>query len=106
VEDALLGEISDLNRGGRVVPGTVGAVVGATLEPSRFDLAELGGVILAPGLGAQGGTVEAAARLFDRCPPGTVLGNVSRSLLAAGPDPGRLQRAALTTGEALSRALG
>ncbi|MGD0391004.1 MAG: orotidine-5'-phosphate decarboxylase [Acidimicrobiales bacterium] len=106
VEDALLGAIADLNRGGLAVPGTVGAVVGATLQPSQFELAGLGGVILAPGLGAQGGTVEDAARLFARCPPHSVLANVSRSLLAAGPDTGRLREAARTTSEELRLSLG
>ncbi len=106
VEDALLGAIRDLNRGDLAVPGTVGAVVGATLEPSPFDLADLGGVILAPGLGAQGGTLEGAARLFAGCPPHSVLANVSRSLLAAGPDAGALRDAARTASEELSRSLG
>ena len=106
VEDALLGAIRDLNRGGLPVPGTVGAVVGATLEPSRFELAELGGIILAPGLGAQGGTAEGAARLFAGCPPHSVLANVSRSLLATGPDVGRLREAARTTSDELRDALG
>lgn len=106
VEDAILGAIGDLNRGGLAVPGTVGAVVGATLQPSQFDLAGLGGVILAPGLGAQGGTVEDAARLFAGCPAHTVLANVSRSLLAAGPDVGPLREAARTTSEELSRSFG
>ncbi len=106
VEDALLGAIGDLNRGGLAVPGTVGAVVGATLQPSHFDLAGLGGVILAPGLGAQGGTVEDAARLFAGCALHSVLANVSRSLLAAGPDVGPLREAARTTSEELSRSFG
>jgi orotidine-5'-phosphate decarboxylase len=106
VEDALLTAISDLNRSGLAVPGTVGAVVGATLEPSQFDLARLGGVILAPGLGVQGGTVEGAARLFAGCPPHSVLANVSRSLLAAGPDAGPLRDAARTISEELGRSLG
>jgi orotidine-5'-phosphate decarboxylase len=56
VEDMLLSGIADLNRGGQVPAGTVGAVVGATLAPSEFRLADLGGVILAPGVGVQGGT--------------------------------------------------
>ncbi|MGO8870439.1 MAG: orotidine-5'-phosphate decarboxylase [Acidimicrobiales bacterium] len=106
VEDALLESIRELNHGGLAVPGTVGAVIGATLEPSGFDLAELGGVILAPGVGAQGGTVEGTARLFARCPPGTVLPSASRSLLAAGPDAEALREAARTTSEELSRAFG
>ena len=62
VEDMMLADIADLNAGGRVPPGTVGAVIGATLAPSAFGLADLGGVILAPGLGAQGGTDGAGGR--------------------------------------------
>jgi orotidine-5'-phosphate decarboxylase len=106
VEDALLQGIGDLNRGGLAVPGTVGAVVGATLQPSQFDLAGLGGVILAPGVGAQGGTAEGIARLFAGCPPGGVLVNVSRSVLGAGPDLGALKRTASAACEEMSRALG
>lgn len=106
VEDALLRGIRDLNRGGLAVPGTVGAVVGATLEPSRFDLANLGGTILAPGVGTQGGTAEGTARLFARCPPGSVLPNVSRSVLDAGPDRESLRRAVRMISEEMRRAFG
>jgi orotidine-5'-phosphate decarboxylase len=106
VEDALLAEIRDLNNGGPAPPGTIGAVVGATLAPSGFDLAGLGGVILAPGFGAQGATVDGAVRLFVGCRPGSVLANVSRSVLAAGPDPASLRRVAQATSEELSRAFG
>ena len=83
-----------------------GAVVGATLEPSGFDLGRFGGVILAPGLGAQGGTAEGVARLFGSCAPGTVLPSASRSLLAAGPDPRSLRAEAERQCEQLRRALG
>ncbi len=38
VEDMLLGEIAELNGSPRIPTGTVGAVVGATLEPSVFAL--------------------------------------------------------------------
>ncbi len=106
VEDMLLGSIAELNRGGLVPPGTVGAVVGATLAPSAFDLAGLGGVILAPGIGAQGATAGDAALLFAGCPPGTVLPSASRSLLAAGPDVATLAREAQTQRDAMRRALG
>ena len=106
VEDSLLQEIADLNHGGLPVPGTVGAVIGATLEPSHFELAGLGGVILAPGLGAQGGTAAGAARLFSGCPPHSVLANVSRTVLAAGPDQGALTEAARVAGEELNAAFG
>jgi len=106
IEDMLLGSIAELNGGGLSPPGTVGAVVGATLEPSAFDLAGLGGVIVAPGVGAQGGTADGVARLFDGCAPGTVLPSVSRSLLAAGPDVTALSRAARIERDAMCRALG
>lgn len=104
IEDMLLSSIAELNRG-LSPPGTVGAVVGATLEPSAFDLAGLGGVILAPGIGAQGGTADGVARLFGGCPPGTVLPSVSRSLLAAGPDVAALTRAARIERDAMCKAL-
>jgi len=94
VEDMLLGEIAALNHGGLPTAGTVGAVVGATRTRSAFDLAALGGVVLAPGVGAQGGTADGAARLFAGCPPGTVLPSVSRSLLVAGPDTAALRASA------------
>ncbi len=94
VEDMVLSGIAELNRGGRVPAGTVGAVVGATLGPSAFRLAELGGVILAPGVGAQGATASGVGALFGECPPGSVLASSSRSLLAAGPEVGALGEAA------------
>jgi orotidine-5'-phosphate decarboxylase len=106
VEDQLLADIAALNHGGLPVPGTVGVVVGATLEPSDFDLGGLGGVVLAPGMGAQGGTAEDVARLFGTCPPGTVLPSTSRALLSTGPDVGALRAAARGECEALRRVLG
>ncbi len=105
VEDALLAEIRDLNSGALPVAGSVGAVVGATLEPSSFDLASLGGVILAPGVGTQGGTVDSAAGLFTGCPTGSVLPSASRSLLAAGPGVATLREAAVVLGGELAVAL-
>ncbi len=105
VEDLLLAEIAACNHGGLPVPGTVGAVVGATRAPSAFDLADLGGVILAPGLGAQGGTAEGAAALFAGCPAGTVLPSASRSILGAGPEVAALRAAARDERDALADAL-
>jgi orotidine-5'-phosphate decarboxylase len=72
--------------------GSFGVVVGATLRELDVDLSGLGGPVLAPGLGAQGGSVADLRRLFGR---GTaVLPTVSRDVLAAGPDPARLRAAA------------
>ncbi|HEY3943385.1 MAG TPA: orotidine-5'-phosphate decarboxylase [Acidimicrobiales bacterium] len=105
VEDLLLGQVAAANAAeGRSV-GSIGVVVGATLEPSRFDLGTLGGVVLAPGVGAQGAGASDVARLFGRCAPGTVLPSVSRSVLVNGPDVGRLRAAARTTLDELAQVI-
>ena len=72
--------------------GSFGVVVGATLAELDVDLDGLRGPVLAPGLGAQGGTPADLARLFgaDRA----VVPTVSRDVLAAGPDAGALRAAA------------
>lgn len=103
VEDGLLAEVAALNA---ATNGTVGVVVGATLQPSAFPLAELGGVVLSPGVGAQGAGPRELAALFGGCPPGSVLANVSRSLLSAGPDVGALRSAAASARDAMAAALG
>lgn len=105
VEDQLLAEIADLNHGGLAVGGTVGVVIGATLAPSDFDLGGLGGVVLAPGVGAQGGDASSIGRLFGGCPPGFVLPSASRSLLAAGPVVASLRAVALDQRKAMASAL-
>ena len=106
VEEALLAEIAAWNGGGTVPPGTVGAVVGATLPPSAFPLSQLGGVILAPGLGAQGARPHDVAERFAGCGAGTVLASTSRTLLSNGPDPARLRKAAATLVGELSALMG
>jgi orotidine-5'-phosphate decarboxylase len=105
VEDLLLAEIAALNHGGLAVRGAVGAVVGATLAPSGYPLGELGGTILAPGVGAQGGGAEQVAALFSACPPGSVLASASRSVLAAGPDVKGLAAAARRCRDEMAAAL-
>ena len=79
---------------------------GPPSSPSAFDLAGLGGVILAPGFGAQGGTTETVRTLFGGCAPGTVLPSASRSLLSEGPDVGTLRAAAARECAALRDVLG
>jgi orotidine-5'-phosphate decarboxylase len=106
VEDMLLAEIAALNGSPDIPAGTVGAVVGATLEPSVFPLSQLGGVILAPGLGAQGAGPEDVAQRFAGCRPGTVLPSSSRALLSAGPDPGALRHRAAALVRELAAAMG
>jgi orotidine-5'-phosphate decarboxylase len=73
--------------------GSIGLVVGATIDPPGFDLTRLNGSILAPGIGAQGGEPERLPAIFG---PATdlVLPSASREVLAAGPDPEGLRGAA------------
>lgn len=89
--------------------GAVGLVVGATgadlPADAGVDLAGLNGLLLAPGLGSQGGTPADLARRFAAAPD-RVLGAMSRAVLDAGPDPARLRGAAEREAEALTRALG
>jgi orotidine-5'-phosphate decarboxylase len=105
VEDMLLAQIAHLNHGGLAAEGAVGAVIGATLSPSAYPLADLGGVILAPGVGAQGGTAAEVAALFAGCPAGSVLASSSRSLLVAGPDVKALRAAATAARDEMNAAL-
>ena len=73
--------------------GSVGLVVGATLPDLDVDLSDLNGPVLAPGFGAQGGTVADLRRLFGPELPG-VLPTTSREVLMAGPDARGLAGAA------------
>lgn len=91
VDAALLAEIGQINR--RLTPGAigvVGAVIGPNLASPSLDLASTSALYLAPGVGAQGATVSDVARVFASCPD-RVLPSASRSLLASGPDRGRLR---------------
>ncbi len=73
-------------------PGSVGVVVGATVfQPP--DVGALGGPVLVPGIGAQGGRPEALGALFGAS-PGQLLPAVSREVLRAGPDLAELHAAA------------
>jgi orotidine-5'-phosphate decarboxylase len=86
---------------GRSGTGSFGVVVGATLPDMDVDLGGLGGPVLAPGLGAQGGSPADLRRLFGS---GTVVvPTVSRDVLAAGPDPAALRAAADRWAEELAR---
>ena len=73
--------------------GPVGLVIGATVgdavERLGLDLVAAATPVLAPGFGAQGGTVDALAATFGPA-LGQVLASSSREILAAGPDPSRL----------------
>ena len=72
--------------------GSFGAVVGATIGDTGEDLA-IGGPLLVPGIGAQGGTVDDVRRIFAGVLP-QVLPSSSREILSAGPDAAALVAAA------------
>ncbi|MFP5372082.1 MAG: orotidine-5'-phosphate decarboxylase [Actinomycetes bacterium] len=72
--------------------GSYGVVVGATLPELDVDLDGLGGPVLAPGLGAQGGSPTDLRRLFGR--DRAVVPTVSRGVLSAGPATRDLRAAA------------
>lgn len=87
--------------------GSVGVVVGATvdrLDRGRGEDLDVGGPLLLPGVGAQGGRPADVLRLVgdlaDRAVPA-----VSRSVLSAGPDPAALRAAALSQRDELAAVL-
>ena len=92
VRDLVLDEVAARNER-RDGLGSLGVVLGATRDSPQFDLSRLGGPVLVPGVGAQGGSLEQVARLSAACAPDTVIVNVSRAIAAAGPDRGALRDA-------------
>jgi orotidine-5'-phosphate decarboxylase len=78
--------------------GGVGVVIGATVGHAELDLTDLNGPVLAPGFGAQGGTVEDLRTVFggssDSAWP-AVLPSSSRDVLRHGPDQQLLRDAAI-----------
>lgn len=94
VAGTVLGHLRSENAGATPL-GSFGAVVGATLGATGENLA-VNGPLLAPGYGAQGGTVADLRRIFAGLwdVPGQVLPSTSRGLLRAGPDPAGLRAAA------------
>lgn len=84
--------------------GDVGVVVGVTAGEAAVDLSRLNGPVLAPGLGAQGGSADDLAVVFAGV-KGLVLPSSSREILGQGPDVAALRDAADTANQACRRAL-
>jgi orotidine-5'-phosphate decarboxylase len=80
--------------------GYVGVVVGATVFEAP-DVSQLGGPVLVPGVGAQGGRPEALGGLGGAA-PGQLLPAVAREVLRAGPSVSELRAA----GERMLDAVG
>ena len=74
--------------------GNVGVVVGATLAQAP-DLSRLGGPVLMPGVGAQGGSAGDVARIAAGVEH-LAFPNISRAVLGAGPDVGALRAAVVS----------
>lgn len=97
VAGRMLDHLRHLNSGAGPL-GSFGAVVGATIGSTDEDLA-FNGPVLAPGFGAQGGTVADVRRLFGAA--AAVLPSSSREVLRLGPDPAAMRDAVLRTNEEL-----
>lgn len=85
VAQSIVDAAAAVNRATAAGLGSVGVVVGATLGAAVPDIGGLGGPVLVPGLGAQGGRPEDLAGLGG-AKPGQLLPAVSREVLRAGPD--------------------
>ena len=92
VAQTVIDEISQLNAGASPL-GSAGLVVGATIGDTGHDLSKVNGPLLAPGLGAQGGTPDQLRAIFRESLQ-NVLPSYSREVLSAGPDPAALRAAA------------
>jgi orotidine-5'-phosphate decarboxylase len=89
VAQLIVDEAAEANR--TMPPGTVGVVVGATVSDVP-DVSNLGGPVLVPGIGFQGGRPH-ALRGLGGAVAGQLLPAVSRDVLRAGPDPAALRAA-------------
>ncbi len=96
VDNSLARERGELGSVGLVI----GATVGTAVRDLDLDLVTSAAPILAPGLGAQGGTVAAMESVFGPA-RAQVLASSSREVLAAGPEPLRLRAAAKQLAESL-----
>ena len=92
VAQSIVDAAGAVNRDRAPEPGAVGVVVGATLADPP-DVSALGGPVLVPGVGAQGGRPEALGGLGE-AEHGQLLPAVSREVLRAGPDLSALRGAA------------
>jgi orotidine-5'-phosphate decarboxylase len=98
VAGRVLDHLRRLNEGAEPL-GSFGAVVGATIGSTDEDLA-FNGPVLAPGFGAQGGTVADVRRIFGSA---VVLASSSREVLRLGPDVAAMRDAVHRANDELTR---
>jgi orotidine-5'-phosphate decarboxylase len=99
----VLSTLAGLNAGTAPL-GSYGAVVGATIGDTDEHL-EIGGPLLVPGIGAQGGSLEDVRRIFGSAAR-LVLPSISREVLGAGPSVTALREAAARTNESFASLTG
>jgi orotidine-5'-phosphate decarboxylase len=92
VAQTIIDAIAQVNAGATPL-GSIGAVVGATVGDTGHDLSHIGGPLLAPGLGAQGGRPDGLRTIFGEN-LSAVLPAYSREILGAGPTAAKLRAAA------------
>ncbi len=102
VGQVVIDEAADRNAGPG--PGHVGVVVGATIGRADVDFSGLNGSILAPGIGAQGGTAADLVEVFGPAAR-LVLPSTSREVMAAGPTAEALHDAVRATVAAMRAVL-
>jgi orotidine-5'-phosphate decarboxylase len=103
VVQVIVDEATQANRGDQ--PGPAGLVVGATVGRTGVDFSRFNGSILAPGLGAQGGTAGDLIEVFGAAVP-LVLPSLSREVMIVGPDPTSLRTVARRILGEMEAALG
>jgi orotidine-5'-phosphate decarboxylase len=104
VAQTVIDEIAQVNAGAQPL-GSLGLVVGATIGETGHDLSQVNGPLLAPGLGAQGGTPSDLHAIFGESLH-NVLPSYSREVLSAGPDVAGLRAAAARAADACRAVLG
>ena len=104
VAQTVIDEISQVNAGASPL-GNIGLVVGATIGDTGHDLSKVNGPLLAPGLGAQGGTPDQLRTIFGESLQ-KVLPSYSREVLSAGPDMASLRASAQRAADACRAVLG
>jgi len=102
VAGVVLAALAERNAGSGF--GSFGAVVGATIADTEEDL-DIGGPLLVPGVGAQGGSADSVRRIFGAAIP-NVLPSSSREILRAGPDAAQLRAAAERAAEQFAALAG
>lgn len=103
VGGTVLDALADLNADAEPL-GSFGAVVGATVGDTGESF-DFNGPLLAPGVGAQGGTVDDVRRVFGPAAR-NVVPSSSREVLSAGPSVTGLREAAARTNDAFAGLLG